>query len=338
MAQQMDVLIFGDGPAARLAAIALHGLGARSIRALPRPGLGPPPTARHSHVISDTVLRNATAIDASLAQDISERAEPACLWRKLGGTGSSDQIAPRLSRATIDRTLEAGLNRLALGRWRDATITGRDGARLMAESADGGGVFDLVIDATGAHRATLEVLGPLAPGLCLEDVGPPVLYQTFVLALPEAVPLMQWSGPVVDGRTRALYGDLDGHRMRITAAVGREAGRIGSLADIARAFDPQVAALVPYGARLVGKTSTVAPTYRRLRRPETGMPNWIALGDARSQWPPRLGTGLSSIFRQCRILRETLAGGGTPTEARDALDTWLDAEWDKQMTLPAHQR
>lgn len=338
MAQQMDVLIFGDGPAARLAAIALHGLGARIVRALPRPGLGPPPTARHSHVISDTVLPAATAIDATLAQDIWARAEPACLWRRLGGAGCTDHTAPRLSRAAIDSALQVGLGRLTLDRWRDVTITGCEGTRLMARSADGDGVFDLVIDATGAHRATLAMLAPFAPGIRWQDVGPPVLYQTFELAVPETASLMQWSGPEVDGPTRALYGDIDGHRMRITAAIGQEAGRIGSLDDIVRSFSPQVATLIPDGAKLVGKTSTVAPTYRRLRVPQEGMPNWIALGDARSQWPPRLGTGLSSIFRQCRILRETLAGGGGATEARDALDTWLDAAWGRQMTLPAHLR
>ncbi|WP_323764324.1 hypothetical protein [Marinovum sp.] len=334
----MDVLIFGDGPAARLAAIALAGLGLRVVRALPRPGLGPPPTTRHTHVVARTVLPSAAAIDAGLAQEITARIAPDCLWRQLTGDGCTEYTEPHISRAAIDSALAVCLARRPLEAWRDVTLTGRCGTRLSARSAAGAGVFDLVIDATGAHRATRAMLAPFAPAARLEDDGPVRLYQTYELALPAPQPLLHWSGPAVEGPTRALYGDFDGRRMRITAALGRGAPRIATLDDVARAVHPQVAALIPKGARLVRRTATIAPNYRRLRVPEAEMPNWIALGDARSQWPPRLGTGLSALFRQCRILQETLAGGGTPQEARTAIDTWLDTEWDKQMTLSAHLR
>ena len=333
MERVLDVLIFGDGPAARLAAIALSGLGLRVVRALPRPGLGPPPTARHSHILATTMGPAAAVLDRTLAQEIAARTEPQCRWRSFSGPDCAEYTAPRLSRAAVDAALDICIARHQFETWRDVQITGREGARLCAGSRQGQGCFDLVIDATGAHRATLPMLARLGLKIGYEDTGRVKLYQTLELALPEALPGVQWSGPALDGPCGALYGEIRGHCLRITASRGRGGARpITAASEIAQVFPPRIAALVPPGARLLRRTSTIAPQYRRLRLPERDMANWIALGDARAQWPPRLGTGLNAIFRQCRVLHRTLAEGGGPVEVRRALDRVIDEIWAGRAT------
>lgn len=329
MVASLQVLIFGDGPAARLAAIALHGLGARVVRALPRPGLGPPPTARHTHYI-DNVTYMAAAIDDALAGEIQARIEPGWLWRRNTGTGWHEYTGPRISRAIVDAALEARLAGLPMEIWRDVRLIGRDGDDLIAACSDGRGTFDLTIDATGAHRATLPMIAPCAQGFSLEDDGPSMRYQTLELTFRQTEAQVCWSSPALNGAKGALYGELDGTIMRITASQSAGTEGIGSLEDIARVFDPIILDQVPGGARLVDRISTVAPQYRRLRAPDADLPNWIALGDAGAQWPPRLGTGVGAIFRQCRLLKQTLAEGANPAEARAALDLLIDGMWDNR--------
>lgn len=326
----MEVLIFGDGPAARLAALSLAGLGLRVVRAVPRPGLGPPPTARHSHIVASTLGRSVAGIDAALAREIAARTEPQCRWRRLSEDGWAEYIEPRTSRAAVDAALAVCIAAGGFEVWRDVQITGQEGARLRAESGQGQGLFDLVIDATGAHRATLPMLARLGLPINFEDAGPVALYQTLELALPEAGDSVQWSGPAFDGPCGALYGECRGPRLRITASRRRGARPITSASEVGQVFPGEIAALVPEGAQLLRRTSTIAPQYRRLRMPEGDLPNWIALGDARAQWPPRLGTGLRAIFRQCALVHKTLAEGGSAAEARAALDHVIAEMWAKQ--------
>ena len=212
MERVLDVLIFGDGPAARLAAIALSGLGLRVVRALPRPGLGPPPTARHSHILATTMGPAAAVLDRSLAQEIAARTEPQCRWRSFSGPDCAEYTAPRLSRAAVDAALDICIGRRPFETWRDVQITGREGARLCAGSRQGQGCFDLVIDATGAHRATLPMLARLGLKIGYEDTGRVKLYQTLELALLEARPGVRVAVPIVPPvvvRAR----DLEAHKV-----------------------------------------------------------------------------------------------------------------------------
>ncbi len=327
----MRVLIFGDGPAARLATIAVQSSGGAVVRALPRSGLGPPPTERHTHVISDDLHLNAASIDAGLATALRDAVEPDWKFRWDTGAEWKGHDGGHLSRDDIVAALDRRLAQLPHETWRDVRITGRHGDRLEAERQGHRRTFDLVIDATGAHRATRAMLHMLAPPTRLQDVGRHALYQSFELSLPAPAGKIQWGCVPLNDPLGALYGFIDGGRMRVTTSVDPQRTPATSVDDIGGLIGARAAALIPHGARVLRRTSTVAPQFRRLVYRAEGMPDWVAIGDARMQMPPRMGNGLGTIFRQCRLLAEALREGGGAAAVRGALDSYIDKTWDLNM-------
>ncbi len=296
---------------------------------MPRKGLGLPATRNHTHVTSCDIQINASVIDEGLGAALSASIEPGWQWRGDNGTGWSSYEAGRLTREAIVAVLDARLAQLALESWDDVTITARHGNRLEATSREDRKVFDLVIDATGAHRATLPMLQGLGITTSIEDAGRPALYQTFELALPEPAGKVHWGSVPMDEPTGALYGDIDGRKMRLTTSIRRDMrGRLKNSEDLRSMVNERVASLIPRGAQLMGRTSTIAPQMRRLEYPVSGLPNWIALGDALAQWAPRMGTGLGSLFRQTRLLTDAFRSGATPEAARAAVAGQLETAWD----------
>lgn len=258
------------------------------------------------------------------------RIEPDWLLRHNTGTAWREYREPQLTRRNVEDALCTRLADFCLESRRDVTLTGRDGPRLIAQSGCWADSFDLVVDATGAHRATLPMIADFAPPVRWQDEGPVMLYQTVEFATCQDLPRVHWSSAAVNGALGALYGEADGSRLRLTASRDQSAARIESRADIAQVYGDRIAAQFPQDAEVINRTSTVAPQYRRLLLTDPPLTGWLTLGDAAMQWPPRLGTGVRALFRQCRQLHDTITGGGTAAEVQADLGALMRQMWEER--------
>lgn len=170
---------------------------------------------------------------------------------------------------------------------------------------------DLLIDASGAHRAVFALLDDRAPDVPLDDIEAPERHISWQgHAAPDDPCLIAWADQAVEG---LLQVDSQG-RVQLTARAG--AGTDLTLASVEAAMraaggEALAKRLVPiqFDPRGVRHTS---PGARRVALDEvdlSGLPPLALIGDALIEAPPRYGEGIGRAVEHALMLEDLLRGG-----------------------------
>ena len=322
----MHALVFGDGPAARLAVLILAQIDVGVTRALPGPR-GVSSTADHVHSISPDVPVLAESIDFDLAVELEKATDLEWLWYRQNSAEWQEVRAPHLARTNVDAALGKRLEGLRWQSWPGVCGLRIQGANIVATDGQVHRAFNLVVDATGASRATLSMLECSSANFFLDEIGDQTRYRTARFLLPNPGSGATWKSVPADDPAGVLYGERNGRSLRLTGSTSpNRDGRVTCMGDIPLVFGASAATLVPKCAEFLDTTTTVAPPGRKLSAPKD-LPGWIAFGDALIQSPPRLGLGITSIFQQGRCLLTGLRAGEDAVGLRNRLNVYADHLW-----------
>lgn len=288
----MRVAIYGDGPAAYLASIVAVGEGAQVQIFAPASRRDAAQSA-HVHVIDPRLQDLAASIDAPLGVMLHAASQEDWQWHRIHADGTRQSWrSDRLSRAAVCEGLRSRAD--------DLGIMAVPPPAMLPDA-------DLMIDATGAHRALVRRCE--AEGLArltLYDHGEVEQYNTWAWR-EQSDGLSQTT--VSEGDAR-LYIQQEGRDICVTqVSCG------GTAAQIAAEVTPPSDA---FHTRMIGVPN------RMLCIDGADVPV-IAFGDALIQTSPRLGFGLLSCFQQGALLKQEM--GGSAENLRDALSAQADEIW-----------
>jgi len=229
--------------------------------------------------------------------------------------------------ASLQESAVANGVELAYGQNALALRTADDGWRLDVEA---GWAFeaDLLIDASGAHRTGIDLLGDRLPDIPLDDIDAPERHVSWRARTAANDPvLIAWSDQTVNG---LLQVDADGC-VQLTARTG-----LGERLTLERACEAaQTAGGVSLARRLAEMrfeprgVQHTSPGVRRVALEEVdlgGLPPFALVGDALIEAPPRYGEGVGRAFDQALML-EGLLRKGQAAEYAATLAEQAKAHW-----------
>lgn len=170
---------------------------------------------------------------------------------------------------------------------------------------------DLLIDASGAHRAAFALLGDGAPDVPLDDIDAPERHVSWSGRAPADDPcLIAWSDQAVEG---LLQVASDGH-VQLTARAGLDADlsldraqeALGGAGGDALSRRLRSIRFEPRGVR------HTSPGARRVALDEVdlaALPPLALIGDALIEAPPRYGEGVGRAIEQAQALGVMLQEG-----------------------------
>lgn len=308
----MRVLIIGAGVAGLAAAICARRAGYEATVIERRGTRDVSARDAHVHRLPPKSQAQLTQISAAVGQDVAQAG--ARVGAAQGGAidWQGRQSLFRLGdlEASLHKSAVANGVELAYGQNALALRTADDGWRLEVEA---GRAFaaDLLIDASGAHRTGIDLLGDRLPDVPLDDIDAPERHVSWRARTGADDPvLIAWSDETVNG---LLQVGADG-RVQLTARTGlgvgltleraREAVQTAGGDSLARRV-----AQIRFEPRGVQHTSAGV---RRVALEEVdlgGLPPLALVGDALIEAPPRYGEGVGRAFDQALMLEDLLSKG-----------------------------
>jgi len=188
--------------------------------------------------------------------------------------------------------------------------------------------FDLLVDASGAHRALLEGLGEAGPDVWMDEIAGPEWHMSMGGTSDRAMPgMVAWSH---DGLEGLLQIDEDG-QVTLTARSS-EAGRLGHervRQAVGLAGGDALAKTVETisFSKDTRRYTSTATRLMALDQADLGRwPPFVLIGDALIEAPPRHGEGMGRALAQALTLSGILEAGPTRGCAveltRDARSRW----------------
>lgn len=308
----MRALIIGAGVAGLAAAICARRAGCEATVIERRGTRDVSARDAHVHRLPRKSQAQLTQISATVGQDVAQAG--ARVGAAQGGTidWQGRQSLFRLGdlEASLQGSAIANGVELAFGQGARALRIADDAWRLDVEA---GRVFeaDLLIDASGAHRTGIDLLGDRLPDIPLDDIDAPERHVSWRARAAANDPvLIAWSDRTVNG---LLQVDADG-RVQLTARTG-----LGECLTLERACE---AAQTAGGASLARRIAEMrfelrgvqhtSPGVRRVALEEVdlgGLPPFALVGDALIEAPPRYGEGVGRAFDQALMLEDLLSKG-----------------------------
>jgi len=326
----MRALVVGAGPAGLLAATALSHRGFAVHLADPEPGNGTRtrPQSAHVHLWPGSAWQRLN----SWLPELEELTGPRPTRTML------DDMLWRLCRPQIDAVHAVRIRELV---FRESSV--------HALTDMGWLYFDLVVDASGASRATLASVAQACGFPVTLHEGPPSGgYVTLRLAGID----LDADGRVVAVRDAnsgagAIFMGAAGSAARLTLQVPPGAGVPADLPMALRfleAFDAPVLHQVCEGATLEGRPVRYGsrPHARLALEEIAALPeNWIPIGDCLLATPPYLGHGLDQLTEQVELLGSGVDGNLSWAENRTrmvlrARERWWGATWIEAFRSPLH--
>ena len=231
-----------------------------------------------------------------------------------------------LETALVQAAIDAGVL-VEFGREARALSATGKGWHLDVES---GHTFeaDMLIDATGAHRAVFALLGDQAPDVPLDDIDAPERHVSWQGLAAKGDPvLIAWSNTVAEG---LLQVDATG-RARLTARAGSGADLTPASVEAAmRASGGEALAnrnqAIRYEPRGVRHTSSGARRVALEEADLSGLPPFALIGDALIEASPRYGEGVGRAVKQALMLGGLLREG-KGADCADVLARQAKAHW-----------
>jgi hypothetical protein len=227
------------------------------------------------------------------------------------GAPSGDDGLPRLSQDELQRRLLAALP--GHTRRLEAATLSLDIETWRVDGAP----FDIIIDATGARRASLRALVGSPWEFSEDHLGDEIRCASALVRgrIPER------RDPRCEEGLFTLWEGADRTRVTLYLSPLRPApASAKALLDRAGIDAEPVAALERYG----GRACSLLVTDDDERPPP---PGWLALGDALLGTPPRYGLGIWSLANQCARLRE-LRSPGELAAIRRQLAAFAATMWE----------
>jgi 2-polyprenyl-6-methoxyphenol hydroxylase-like FAD-dependent oxidoreductase len=321
-------LVVGAGPAGLLSAVVLSQRGVRAHIVDPEPGNGSRtrPQSVHVHLWQHSAWQRLTAWLPILAEWHGPFPERATL----------DELLWTLCRPQVVEVHTARVRQISF-RSNCVQVLLGSGRR----------DFDLIIDASGASRATVYSVAQTCGQPVILDEGPPSdEYVTFRLSgvdsgsegIVLAVRDAGWGGGAILRQEPQSMARLT---LQVPAGADRPKDLPSALAFLAALNDSKLyeacnrAKLSGSPARYVGQ-----PNARLALEAMSGLPDrWIPIGDCLLATPPCLGQGIDQLTEQVELMASGLDTGISWAESRARLvararERWWGATWIEALRAP----
>ncbi len=291
----LRALILGGGVAGLTTALAARQAGVECVVLEARERDHPPPRSVHVHRLS------------SAAVDAIRTLAPGVL-------ATSGPLPPIITLANLERRLtEAAVGagvEVRFGTAASAALVHGAGWRL-GDTCGRVHDVDLLIDATGGHRALLTLLDAILPDIAMDELGGAESYVSWTGQIDEGPEgLIAWDDR--DGSLDGLiqFGPEGGAALTCRHRAGQPAPSLAEVMDAAqRATAPDIASRMR-GLGFEGRGFRyTSPGVQRIALEEVDrshLPPFALVGDALILAPPRFGEGLQRATEHALVVRNAL--------------------------------